>query len=129
MNKIVQKTTTPGNLVLDAFAMEFSAAKAFMLILKHRRCMRYEVGPSCVTEAISPLIVLYGRQLLSEESDTDGREDVHRFVEVDVKAAEAITVRKRLDVLAVSEGLLSMQKSPPPILYNPGTYSSDEEFC
>lgn len=69
---IVQKFRKPGNLVVDTCAGTSSVAKAFIFLDKQRRPIGVEVDLSCATETMSQLILLYAREVLRAESDSDG---------------------------------------------------------
>lgn len=89
---IVRKFPKPGNLVVDTRDVIFSVGKACMLLPKQIRFIGCEFNPSCVTEAIAKLIVIYAEQVFSKESDIDGRKETRRCSYVYVIAVEAIEV-------------------------------------
>lgn len=118
MKHILLKFTKPVNLVVDTCAGTFSVAKACMLSPKRRRFKGNEVNPSCMTKPILQLILLHARQMLSKNSDIDGKEGVPPSANVYVMVVEAIEMRIRLEEREVPEGLLHMHKFIPHILYH-----------
>lgn len=60
----------------------FLVTKACIPFPEHRRFIGYEDDLSFVNEANLHLILLQARQMLSEESDIDGKEEVCRSANV-----------------------------------------------
>lgn len=83
---------------MDTCAGTFCTANACMLISNHRSFLACKLDPSCLTEAILQLTLLYARQVLSKESEFDGEEQVRSSAEVRVKAVRTIDVQMRLDM-------------------------------
>lgn len=87
--------------------LEFFVTKAFMLLPKHGRFMRFAVDLNCVTEAMSQVILLCTQWALSKELNINEEEPVGISARVYVDAVEAIEVQTRLDVREVSEGSIA----------------------
>lgn len=82
MKYIVKRFTKPENLVADVRSRSFSIAKARMLLSKHSMFIECSVDPSCVTEAILQLILLYVRHVLNKELETNVEEQSCSSAEV-----------------------------------------------
>lgn len=128
MKNILKKFTTPGNLVVEAFAEVISVSNAYLLFPKQCRLTEYEVDPSCVTEVKPQLILINIKQVLREKLDIDGDEHVCTSAKVYAKKVEAIDVHKSLNVWEVLEEYLPMQTISPHILYHLSTYIGKEEL-
>lgn len=74
------------------------------------------------------LILLYVEQVLSKESEIDGKENVCSSPEVYIKALERIEVHKRLEAWEVSEELPPLKTFPTHFLYHISTSLGDEEL-
>lgn len=122
MNAIVEKSTLTGNPVLDSCAGSFSATKNCILLANQRRLKGCKVNPSCVSEAMPKLILLYALRVLSKKSDIDGEDKVCRSAEVCVKAVKSNEVRDRLDIWQVPEEPPLTQMFPLHILYHLSTH-------
>lgn len=128
LKDIVQNSTKPGDLAVDACPGTFTVVKASMLLRNHRTFLGCHVDPSCLTEEMSQLILLYARQQLSKMSDIDGEEEVRCCASVYVKAVEAIEVRKLLDVCEGPERILPGKTLTSHILYHLSNYFVEMEL-
>lgn len=73
------------------------------------------------------LTLIYARQLLSDESDIEGDEQIYSSAKVCVKVAKALEVQRYLDMWEVPEGYPLMQTFLPHILYYLNTYFVEEK--
>lgn len=116
MKDSVQKFTKQADLFVDACAEIFPATKACVLPPKHRRFIRCDVVPRCVTDVMPQLIFLYAQYVFSTESSFNGEEQNRNIREVYVVAAKAIEVRNCLELWRVLEKRFPMKTFPGHIL-------------
>lgn len=67
MKDILQKFTSPGDLVVDGGAETLSMTKACMLLPQHRRFVEFEMDSACATGSMSQLVVIFAQQVLIKE--------------------------------------------------------------
>lgn len=101
---------------------------ASTLLRQHRRFLACDPDPSCMTETMPQLILIYSGQASSGEIEVDREEHVCSSAEVYVSTVETTGVRKRLDVPEISKGHLHMQTLPPHILYHLSPYFGEKEL-
>lgn len=89
---ILQKSTEPGNPVMNDCAGTLSSTGPCVLRRKHRETTRCKVDPSCLTKEIALVMLTHMQQVLSKKSGKDGNKLVHSASMMSVKAVKDIVV-------------------------------------
>lgn len=71
-----RKFTLSVKMVVDCCARAFSVLTAWMLLPLHRRFIGCDLDLECVALRILQLALILARQVLNEDADTTGEEDV-----------------------------------------------------
>ena len=116
LKTLVAKYCPPGGLVLDPFAGTMSTARACLLLDSHRRCVCTDVDEECVKVSIPSLLDVFASQLLNEDSDITGSEEVLRAARDYTHRRDSIRSRTVRNAWSTPPGMHGMQTFPKDVL-------------
>ena len=117
LQTIIGKYTQPGDLVFDPFAGSFSTGRACMLLPQHRRCVLGDLDPTCHKFGMQQLVEVYARQLLNEESDITGDDELLRDARLFLHSMDRINAAKLRKQWNTPPGCPPMQNFPPEVVH------------
>ena len=116
LKTLVAKYCPPGGLVWDPFAGTMSTARACLLLHSHRRCVCTDVDEECVKVSIPSLLDVFASQLLNEDSDITGSEEVLRAARDYTHRRDSIRSRTVRNAWSTPPGMHGMQTFPKDVL-------------
>lgn len=127
MKDTLQKFTKLDIRFVDIFAGKLSFFWAWLLLQKHKAGIRSQEEPSCLTEAMSQLIVMLARQVLIIKKDVYCNEECYTSAGVYVKSIKAIEVQRKPDLWEAPDVYVSLQMFTRFILFRLSNYFGEEE--
>ena len=88
-----------------------------MLLPQHRRCVLGDVDPACHKFRMQHLVEVYARQLLNEESDITGDDDLLKGARLFLHAMDRINAAKLRKQWNTPPRCPPMQSFPPEVVH------------
>ena len=116
LKTIISKYSQPGDIVFDPFAGSYSTGRSCMSLLSHRRCIMGDQDERCGKFSMRQLVEVYARQILNEESDITGTDDLKACAATYVHQMDKINALKDISVWEIPKGYTPMQAFPPTLV-------------
>ena len=125
MKTLLAKYCPAGGMVCDPFSGTFAVAKACISLPEHRKCVSADKDEDCFNQCKPSLVEVFAEQVLNEESDIIGTDEVRNAAATFLRLIRASRTNHVAENWEAPSGLSPMQYLPEHILHFLSSLYSD----